>query len=178
MTYLYYLIVCLGITVLQTTIFPNFSFFENFYDLLIPFVLYVGLYRSFIEGLPVVLFFGFVMDSFSGAPFGFYIILYFWFYLGIRWLIQFLHAGNVILLPFVIALGVIMENTGFFCIVIMLGKNTDGLSGDAAHIIVFQALWAILTGPIILMLISFIHKKWEAWVSGLSTERRNRDVLR
>ena len=53
---------------------------------------------------------GFIMDSLSGAPFGVYMSSYLWFFLGVRWISRFLHSVNSILLPFVMASGVLVEN--------------------------------------------------------------------
>ena len=72
MTHFFHICICFGLVILQTTIMPYFSLFDKFYDLLSPFVVYLSLFRSTRESVPVILFFGFIMDSLSGWAFGLY----------------------------------------------------------------------------------------------------------
>jgi hypothetical protein len=50
------------------------------------------------------------MDGISGGVFGVYLTVYLWMYVGVRWAIQFLHVGNVILLPLLVTAGVAFES--------------------------------------------------------------------
>ena len=123
MTFFIYIFICLGFIVIQTTLFPLFAWLTDFYDLLIPFVVYLGLFRPLKEGLPVVFFLGLTMDTLSGGAFGIYSTTYFWLYACIAWLIGILHFKNNLLLPFIVVVGVLMENLVFLG-TIMLGKTT------------------------------------------------------
>jgi len=121
MTFFAYIFICLGFIVIQTTLFPLFAWLTDFYDLLIPFVVYLGLFRPLKEGLPVVFFLGLTMDTLSGGAFGIYSTTYFWLYACIAWLIGILHFKNNLLLPFIVVVGVLMENLVFLG-TIMLGN--------------------------------------------------------
>ena len=82
MNYLFNISACLFLVILQTTIIPYLPLLDKFYDLLIPFIVYLGLSRPVRESLPFVLFLGFIMDNLSGGPFGLYLTTYFWLFVG------------------------------------------------------------------------------------------------
>jgi hypothetical protein len=70
MIYLFYFSVCLGFLLLQTAILPALPLLSRCYDIIIPWVVFLGIAHPARESLPVVFFLGFSMDSLSGAPFG------------------------------------------------------------------------------------------------------------
>lgn len=171
--YTLYICVCLFLVVLQTTILCNIPIFDNIYDILIPFILYIGLFRSFMEGLPVVLLLGVIMDSMTGGPFGIYITIYFWFYAGVIGLKQYLHAGSLFLRPFVIAAGVLFENLALIASITMLEKYWD-LPADTFRSVMIQTLWAVVTGPFIVLFIDYAGMKTDKWVEVWSYQRKER----
>ncbi len=164
MTFLLYTIICLGFVVIQTTLFPLFAGLGGFYDLLIPFVVYLGLFRPIKEGLPVVFFLGLTMDTLSGGAFGIYSTTYLWLYGTIAWLIGFLHFKNNLLLPFVVVVGVFLENVIFFGTV-KLSNPHGALPMGIFRTLTVQLLWALITGPLLLLLIRSIHRDWMKWVA-------------
>jgi cell shape-determining protein MreD len=166
MTYLFYLGLSLGLITAQTTIVYWLPVFSHFYDLLIPFVLYLGLYRSMRESMPIVFFLGFIMDNLSGTPFGLYTTAYFWIFVIVNGGIKFLHVGNQILLLIVIVSGVLIENSIIVGTIILLGRNPYFPAQDFRSI-VFQVLWALFTGPLILLLIRYTHRQYEKWTDKL-----------
>jgi cell shape-determining protein MreD len=113
MTYCFHIFICLCLIVVQTTVMSYIPLFERFYDLLSPFVIYLSIFRSNRESLVIIFIFGFFMDIISGGPFGLYITAYVWLFIVVRWAITFLHIGDSLILPFVVALGVLMENLIF-----------------------------------------------------------------
>lgn len=159
MIYLFHICICFGLVILQTTIMPYFSLFDRFYDLLSPFVVYLSLFRSTRESLPVILFFGFIMDNLSGGPFGLYLTTYLWLFIGVRWVVTFVDIRNSILFPFVVAAGVLLQNLIFIGAIMVL-RPGSWFSTLALKTISTQVLWAILTGPIFLLLFSYSHKKF------------------
>ncbi len=170
MTYLFYLFICIFLILVQTTILPNCLYFEKFYDLLIPFILYLGLFRPFGEGLPIILLLGFVMDSISGSPFGLYLTTYFWLFVAMRWVIQYLHSGSFILLPLVVFMGVLMENIIFIMVIAILEPDWKFLT-PALNAAFGQLLWVIITGPLFFVFTGSIHQKLEKWHKERSAER-------
>ncbi len=179
MTYLFYLCICLSLIIIQTTILPNFPLFERFYDLLILFTLYLGLFRPFFEGLPVILVLGVVMDSISGGPFGLYITTYFWLFVIMRWLILYLHAGNLLLfslsnlllLSLVVFAGVLMGNVVFLMAMKISQPDWSFWVPAKKNILFGQLLWVIITGPFFLVVANSIHQRLEKWIKEMSAER-------
>jgi cell shape-determining protein MreD len=163
MTYCFHVGICICLVLLQTTIMPYFHLFDRFYDLLSPFVIYLSLFHSLRQSIPVVLFFGIVMDSLSGGPFGLYLTTYVWLFVGIRWIITFLHVGDSFLLPFIVAAGVLLQNFIFIGTIAMFEPDAQFLSA-AISTVTIQVLWAIFTGPIFLIFFNYSHKRWNSWL--------------
>lgn len=167
MPYLFHLSACCSLIILQTTVLPVLMPGGQLYDLLIVLVIYLGLRRPLIESLPVTAGVGLVMDSLSGTPFGLYLSSYLWLLMGITWLIQYLHAGNVFLLVFVIIVGVLFENLVFFATV-FLAEPRGELVRAAAGTLLSQAMWAAATGPMLLALLVSAQERWDGFLAGLS----------
>ncbi len=163
MTYCFYIFICLGLITLQTTILPCFQAFGGCYDLLIPFILYLGIYRPAYEGIFAIFLLGFIMDNLSAGPFGLYGTAYLWVFISAKWMVKFLHVANRVLLPLVAILGVLIENIIFFGTFMLLGTGSR-LSPEAARTVAFQMLWALCTGAFLLVFFDSVHKKWEQWI--------------
>ena len=170
MTYCFHIVICLGLIVVQTTVMPYIPLFDRFYDLLSPFVIYLSIFRSNRESLVIIFLFGFFMDIISGGPFGLYITAYVWLFIGVRWAITFLHVGDSMLLPFVVALGVLMENFIFVVTSAMFEQSSRASEAMVSTIIV-QVLWAIFTGPLFLMFFNYSHRRWDRWVNEIFVKK-------
>jgi len=166
MIYCFHVGICICLVLFQTTVMPYFNIFNGFYDLLSPFVIYLSLYHSLRQSIPVILFFGFVMDSLSGGPFGLYLTTYVWLYVGVRWMVTFLHVGDSFLLPFVVAAGVLLQNCIFIGTIAMFEPVSQFLS-TAIRTVTIQVLWAIFTGPVFLIFFNYSHKRWNGWLKKL-----------
>ena len=169
--YLLYAVTCICLVVLQTTILSTFVIFDNFYDLLIPFVLYLGLFRPLAEGLSLIFILGFIMDSFSGGPFGLYLIVYFWLFVCMRGVILFVQSGSIILRIFIVGAGVLIENAVILGMLAILSSE-KGLSATDIRTAVLQVLWAVCTGYFILTAIDYGHTKISAWIEEWYLSRR------
>lgn len=150
MTYFYHIVVGLCLFVFQTTVLPYLPFSSNFYDLLAPFIVYLGSYRSIRESLPIALFLGFIVDSFSGGFFGVYITAYAWLTVSIRWLSTLIHLDSYILLPLVVVIGILLENLILF-FAIMIANPAFQFSTSILGVITAQIFWVICTGPFLLI---------------------------
>ncbi len=158
MVFLSLFIISFFIVLAQTVVSIEFLNLDQFYDLLIPVFIYIGLYRSVVEGVFFSVFFGFLMDSYSGAPFGLYISIYFWLFIGIKKLVLFLHAGNFILLAFIMSGAVFFENL-FFFLVIAFMEYDQGVFVSGLNIVVLQIVFAAGTGPFFLLLLGRCEKR-------------------
>jgi len=163
MIYPFFTAAAFFLLLLQTAVMPHYTTFTGFYDLLVPLVIYLGFIRSAREGAGLILMMGVMSDAVSGGFFGSYLTAYIWIFLMVRWLITFLHVKHTALIPFVVAAGVLMQNCIFLLVFAIL--DPDGTPGaDSTRIIVHQVLWAVFTGPLLLMLFSSVLRKWNGWL--------------
>jgi cell shape-determining protein MreD len=162
MTILFYILVSLGLVLVKTTLIPAFSIFDKFYDLLIPIIIYLSLFRPLREGIPIVLFFGIIMDSLCGGPAGLYLTTYIWLYAGMCWLTRFLHTGNIVLVALAVALGVTFECLVLLGYMVILAPSAI-IPSDATKTVLLQIIWALTTGPLILVIIDWAQKRLDVW---------------
>ena len=152
MSYLFNISACLILVILQTAVLPVLPLLDRFYDLMIPFVVYLGLSRPIRESLPFVLFLGLIMDNLSGSPVGLYLTTYVWLFVGVKGITSLLQVGNrLVIIMLMIATGVLIENLIFLGTLTVLGPDQQ-LAGNAAKTVTVQVLWAIWTGPLLLMI--------------------------
>jgi cell shape-determining protein MreD len=170
MTYFFYICVCLCLIIFQTAIMPSLPLLGSFYDLLCPFVIYLGLFRPARESIPVILIIGVIMDSILGGAFGLYVTTYVWLFIGVKWMISYLHLGNNVLLALVVAAGVLLENFIFIGTMAVIAPEAR-LPANATSIVGGQVLWAIFTGPLVLMAFDYTQKRWNRWVAGHLVKR-------
>jgi cell shape-determining protein MreD len=166
MTYLFYSVTCLVLLLVQTVILPGIAGLVIYYDLVLLFVFYLSLFRPIRESLPVVLVLGFIMDNLSGATFGVYLTTYFWLFFGVRWVTCFLRVRNIVLLPLLIASGILIKNL-IFITTIAAKVNWTEFHLDVLKTVGYQLLWAVITGPVFLVLFNRIHMKWDQWIEAL-----------
>ncbi|CAB1063991.1 hypothetical protein D1BOALGB6SA_8780 [Olavius sp. associated proteobacterium Delta 1] len=153
MSYFFNISVGLFLMILQTTVMPYLPLLDSFYDLLIPFIVFLGLSRPVRESLPFVFFLGFIMDNLSGSPFGLYLTAYFWLFIGVKGITKLLQVGNrLFIMTLIVAAGVLIENLIFLGTLTILGPDPQ-LAGNAAKIVTIQVLWVIWTGPIFLVVL-------------------------
>ena len=62
------------------------------------------------ESLPIIIILGLIMDQLSGSPFMLHVTAYFWVYISLRWITKVLQVGNRFRLPFIVSVGVLIEN--------------------------------------------------------------------
>ena len=162
MTIIFYILASLCLVVIKTTLIPAFPLFDKFYDLLIPIIIYLSLFRSMREGIPIILFFGIIMDSLCGGPAGLYLATYIWLYAGMRWISQFLHTGNMLLAAIAVAMGVLFECMVLLGYMVLLAPDAI-IPSDATKTVFLQIIWALITGPIILIIIDWAQKQLDVY---------------
>lgn len=162
MTILFYILVSLCLVLIKTTLIPALPLLNKFYDLLIPIIIYLSLFRSLREGIPIILFFGVIMDSLCGGPAGLYLATYIWLYAGMRWLSRFLHTGSILLAVIAVAVGVTFECLILVGYMFILAPEAI-LPTDAAKTVLLQIIWALITGPVILLIIGWAQKQLDVW---------------
>ena len=162
MMFCFHILIALSLIIIQTSIIPFHGIFQRFYDLLLVFVIFLGLYRPLREGVPAVIILGFIMDSLSGSPLGIYTTSYIWIYGGCIWFLKLFHVHNRLFLIMMVAMAVALEN---FIFIIGLFLQTDNL--DASNILLpmifIQLVWAISTAPWLIIFINYMQKNLAQW---------------
>ncbi len=171
MSYCFNIGICLVLVILQTTVMPYLSLLDRLYDLLIPFIVYLGLSRPVREGLLFVCFLGFIMDNLSGAPFGLYLTSYFWLFVGVKGITQLLQVGKrVFIITFIVAAGVLAENLIFLGSFAIFSPEQP-FAGNAVKIVAVQILWALLTGSVFLIIFKNTHNWLDAGFRAFSARK-------
>jgi rod shape-determining protein MreD len=158
MIYFFHITIGFSVILLQTTVLPHMGFFTSCYDLLIVQIVYLGLYQTVRESVVIIGLLGVVVDSLTGGPYGVYLTTYFWLFVSVRWALVYLRLSDTIILPFVVAYGVLIENLLLFASAISMNHATDTIAQMNLRIIVRELLWAIFTGPILLLLLSLLYR--------------------
>lgn len=172
MKYFFYAFTCLVLILIQTTVIHHFRGLSGFYDLFVIVVMYLGLYRSLRESIPVILFFGIVMDILYNGPFGLYMTIYLWLYATIRWSSVYFHVRNKLFLVFAVASGVLFENLVFIGSFVMFNPDSQ-FPGNIPENALVQILWAFLTGPFFLMFINRAYNTWSGWFNPHVSEQKS-----
>jgi rod shape-determining protein MreD len=173
MSYCFNIGICLVLVILQTTVMPYLSLLDSLYDLLIPFIVYLGLFRPVREGLLFVCFLGFIMDNLSGSPFGLYLTSYFWLFIGVKGITQLLQVGKrLFIITFIVAAGVLAENLIFLGSFAIFSPEQP-LAGDAVKIVTAQVLWALLTGSVFLIIFRNTHDWLDAGFRAFYARKQN-----
>ena len=155
MTFFLHIFIGACLIVFQAVIMPHFPFSSSFYDLLIPFIVYLGAYRPIRESIPAVLILGFIMDGFSGGAFGVYATTYLWLTLSMRWISTVIHLSNYMLWPVILAIGVLIEN-GLLFLAVKIANPEFHFSFSKIGVVSAQVFWILFTGPFFLIFFSNI----------------------
>jgi rod shape-determining protein MreD len=172
MTIVFYICVSLALVVLQTVAVPNVPALHNLFDVTAIFIIYLGLLRGFREGLPVVLLLGLTLDHLSGAPFLVFTTSYFWLFIGVRWLTRILQVGMRFRLALIVGAGILLQNTVFIICFEGVGA-LDQVSSVVLGTILPRLLWALILGPILVLVFERARKSWDRRVSAILVHGSN-----
>ena len=163
MIYFFYTAICLGLVIAQTAILSRLPMLGGFYDLLVPFIVYLGLLRPLRESLPFVIFLGLVVGSLSGSPFGLYLTVYFWLYIAVKGVTRLVQAPDRLLIAaLVVGAAVLAENLIFMGALVMAGPDRQ-LGAHTFGGIAIQGLWAFFTGPLFIL----FYKNAQKWMGNV-----------
>jgi cell shape-determining protein MreD len=165
MRYCFYIGTCLLLIIVQTTVLSYSNAIGGIYDLLIPFVIFLSICLPARECLPFILVLGFIVDNLSGSPFGLYLTFYFWLFVSMRWVIKYLRAGNKLFLSLMVVVAVLIENIlvmGTFAYFGPIGE----LPAEAVENISLQIFWALVTGPLFLLSLLAMAKRFNIHLNG------------
>lgn len=165
MHFLIYFIASLLIITIQTTLLPVFPRLFAQYDLLIPFVAFLTLFRSSVGRLPAILISGSLMDLFTGGSVAVHLITYLLVLAGFRNATVYFHFDERVLFQIVIVLSVLVENL-IFWMVISVQEWTVQFSFHSAVIVLTQFALALVSGPLFYGLFHSIFMKIDHFIAG------------
>ena len=170
MHFLVYFIFSILLICIQTTLLTLFPRLFAQYDLLIPFVVYLILFRSNIGMLPVILLSGCLMDLLSGGTIGVYIATYILILICFRNATIYFHFKKTILFQMVIILSVLMENV-LFGMVISIQSMSVKLTFYGTSVLVIQLFWALISSPLLYFMFDYIFNRIDKLIIGGLRER-------
>lgn len=170
MHFLVYFVFSVLLVCIQTTLFPEFFRLFAQYDLLIPFVVYLTLFRSSIGKLPVILISGCLMDFLSGGTIGVYIATYILILICFKNATVYFHFKNSILFQIVIIFSVLIENI-IFAMVISFQTLTLNFSFYVGGVLATQLIWAVFSSPLVYVMFDYIFNEIDKLITGGLRER-------
>jgi hypothetical protein len=179
MIYVYYVGVCFALILLQTTILPTLSWLGPFFDLFIPFILYLGLRHPGKENLPIIILLGVIADNLSGTPFLYFVSVYLWIYLFIRLTTTILQVNTHLRMAFTVAACVLFQNL-FFAGGLALSSTQNPITPAAIGSIASQTAWAFFVGPLILLILEWTHDRLDSWIGTMvmrNTVNKHRNII-
>jgi len=161
--------ICLGILIiaLQTGASVCIPAIARPCDLMIPFAIYLALYRAPDEGLPVLVVSGVFMDSLSSGPFGVFLISYLSLFFVFKKITRWVHIHYAVLFFIVSFLGLLFENAICWISALFSGPLVFR-PGKGLAILAVQAVWLIFTLPFLFMLFEKYFRINDRFVSGKS----------
>ena len=158
MTSIFFAFTIIAFVLFQTSVVPDLWGFDKFFDLIAIFIVYLAIYRPVGECVAFVILSGVVMDSISGGPFGMYMTVYCWLFVGI-WIVKnYLHLGNSILVPLITTVSVFAENILIIAVMAMVEKNFV-LGPETFRNVLIQLVWAAFAGPVVVFALRKLQGK-------------------
>lgn len=145
----------LFLVIFQTTFYYAIPELNHFVDLLITFVIYAGLFLSFLEGMALILVLGVLMDSITGGLFGLYLSIYFWIIVGLRPFVTLLNLKNANTLRLLLGIAIGFENLMLFVGTVAL-KQEIVFSSESLWAVAYQFFWTLTLGPFLIRLLNAV----------------------
>lgn len=156
---LFFVVLTLFLLIIQTIILPMSGFFIQTFDLMIIVILFLSLVIAHLSVLLVIAGIGIIMDSLSGAPFGYYLFSYLWLYTIVSLFRQFFFQKSVAFLMVVSIASVLIQQLMFLFSVFITSSDTSPFHFDVSYFIP-QLFWAFIIIPPWIMGLDIIYKQW------------------
>ncbi len=160
MNYLCHAFTCLFLLLLQTTAPGRALPVLSQYDLLAPYILFLGLFRPLREGLIVAFVCGIFMDLLWGGPTGLLVAAYLWIFTASRWIPRYVHVLNPFFLIAICMAAIVIEHI-FMWMATALVVGPFPYSGLFLGRMIKSALCAGITGPVLILFQNQVME-WEA----------------
>ena len=165
MHFFVYLVFSILLVCFQTTVLPVFPKLFAQFDLLVPLIVFLTLFRSSAGILPVILIAGSLMDLLSGGSGGVYIITYLIIFAGFRNTPGYFHFKSQVLFQMALLLAVLLENV-VFNIVLSFQAQALHFSLDTGRVLAVSLLWALIGGPFFYGLFNVVFNEVDQLITG------------
>ena len=167
---LFIITLTLFLIILQSVVFPSFSWFEQCFDLLIMDILFLSIIASRHSTIVAVIFIGCIMDSISGVPFAYHILSYLWIYIMVFAVKQLLFGQSVIFVISVSFISVIIQHL-LLLLSIFINQGYDYLLKFDSSFLIKQTFWGFIFIPLGIWLINILWVRWNYIVKLMRTKR-------
>lgn len=157
---LFFVIISLFLIILQTVIFPAFSWFSCRFDLTLIVVVFLSLNFSNYWVLGAIAAIGAIMDSLSGGPFFLYMFSYIWIFLIVQLASQLVFQTSV-LYVLTISLVSVMVQQGLFLFSVLVQQDHAAVWPVEMSRLFQQALWGAVVIPPGIWVISRLFGRWQ-----------------
>ncbi len=166
MIYVIHVVAAVIIILGQSVVLPMFFHSNGLYDLLLPVVAYLSIFRSRGESVVLLLLFGVTMDAVSGGATGVYLLTYLWLWIGLRLAIIYLDKDNLILQVCAVFSGILLETCFFWMAGVLPGGVYPAVS------LIRQLALVTVTAP-------FFMTWWRRFIDHLprSLPRREKNTV-
>lgn len=139
-------IILIGVQTSLVAVLPPWL---SFYNLLIPYVIFLSLFRPTPETLLQILWVGVLMDMLSVAPRLIYVIIFIGLFLLFRNIRTYFQLLDSYLFVILIAVGIALEHLVFGMVSLVRGFPAEP-SLFTLYVVLIHFLWAAVTGPLML----------------------------
>ncbi len=160
MNIIFFIFLTLFLIVIQTVIFPSFSFFAQSFDLLIIDVLFLSLISTHYSTIFVIIIIGCIMDSISGVPFCHHIFSYLWIYIIVYLAKQLLFKQSVVFMLIISMISIIIQH-GLLLFSIFVNQGDNVILDLNFGLMIRQLFWGVVFIPSGIWLINVFWKNWK-----------------
>jgi hypothetical protein len=133
----------------QTSLIAVLPPWLSFYNLLIPYVIFLSLFRPTSETLLQIFWVGAIMDMLSVAPRLIYLIIFLCLFVLFRNIRTYFQLLDSYLFVILIAVGIAFEHLVFNMVFLMRGFPVEKPL-FTVYVVLIHLLWAAVTGPLVL----------------------------
>lgn len=159
MNALFFIMLTFFLIVLQTIIFPSFSWFSQCFDLLIIDVLFLSLWASHLSMVLAIIIIGCIMDSISGSPFCFHIFSYLWIYLIVYLGKQLVFKQSIIFILILSIVSVLIQH-GLLLFSVFVRQGADTIWEFDFGLLAKQMFWAFIFIPPAIWFVNVCRQNW------------------
>ncbi len=158
---LFLIILTFFLIILQSTVFPYFSWFDQCFDLLIINILFLSLIASRHSMIFAVIVIGCAMDSISGVPFYYHVFSYLWIYIMVN-IVRLLFFDQSVLFILIISIISVIIQHVLLLFSIFINNGNDFSLGFDFSLLIKQTFWGFFFIPLSIWVINIFWLRWNS----------------